>query len=636
MVEQVDGGLAVRRPEEVHEVREVRAGQLPAVAEPFQEGGIVLRVARVPEGVSPDRYLEAVGRDRVHVPPRLELRELAGDLDPHPAVGVRRDVPDEALALEVVPGDELRLLGEGAEDGVGRDDGRPAAAEELLDEPAVVVGVHVRQEHVGHVQRRDADLLEVGEGLGGRVDEDALAVDPDDEAGEVTAGIEAVAGAERRDAEARPLARELDRLAQVARDGADQARQPAHLEQLLGLPAVGLHEAHVEPAPAARHPHLRRRQRDDRLVGVERDEVHVVVGAERGAVRVRSPPRDVGLVRREQEVVGVARLHAVRLPQRLERRLLGRRRVEEAEQRQRQEAVKDVPLPGGAGDPRAHLLPEEEIQVDEELDVAVVGLALEEARGQDEQQVPLRPFAENVLHRLRQAAELHACRPVGAPQDGGVEELHGPPRPVQRPDEAVASAGAAAEGGHDPLVRRAAGSERRVPAHEVLLRLPEAAEDLVDEHEGPGVRGVDQEPDRPVTAGYDQRLPPRIAWRRRRHHPERDLAVRVDGDRPEPEVVERHAGELRPPPELLHLGLAQDRAQQVRRHHVEEQRLDGRLHTLRRQPDPGQRRPPLRTRPRHLSSRPVMRPARRGAPQTTSRAAWQVSGREAGSGTGRG
>jgi len=83
--------------------------------------------------------------------------------------------------------------------------------------------------------------------------------------------------------------------------------------------------------------------------------------------------------------------------------------------------VEELPLAGGAGDPRARLLPQEEVEVDEELDVGVIGLALEQARRQDEQVVALESFAQDVLRRARQAAELDAGRAVGAEEDGGVE-----------------------------------------------------------------------------------------------------------------------------------------------------------------------------------------------------------------------
>src|SRR5207249_2532112 len=82
-------------------------------------------------------------------------------------------------------------------------------------------------------------------------------------------------------------------------------------------------------------------------------------------VTPRTPSRAVALVGRAQEVVGLARLDAVRLAELFERRRLGRRRIEEAEQREREEAVEDVPLPGGPDDHRARLLAEEEVQVDE-------------------------------------------------------------------------------------------------------------------------------------------------------------------------------------------------------------------------------------------------------------------------------
>src|SRR5262249_11581176 len=105
-------------------------------------------------------------------------------------------------------------------------------------------------------------------------------------------------------------------------------------------------------------------------------------------------------------------------------RLRGRR-VEEAEQRESEQPIEDVPLPGGAGDARARLLTQEEVEVDEELDVGVVGPALEQARRQDEQVVVLESFAQDVLRRARQAAELDAGGTVRAEQDGGVEGPNG-------------------------------------------------------------------------------------------------------------------------------------------------------------------------------------------------------------------
>ena len=127
-----------------------------------------------------------------------------------------------------------------------------------------------------------------------------------------------------------------------------------------------------------------------------------------------------------------------------------------------------------------------------------------------------------------------------------------------------------AEGGHDGLVRLAANGQRGVPPDQLLLRLREAVEDLVDEHERPGVGGVDQDADGAVAFGQDQRLPPRVARRFGRHDLERDFAVSIDADCPEPEILERHVGELHPPPQLLQLGLAEHAARQVGRQHVDD------------------------------------------------------------------
>src|SRR5215467_10210745 len=148
-----------------------------------------------------------------------------------------------------------------------------------------VVSVDVSQEHVQHVCRRDAHLVEVGERFGGWIDEDALAVDPDDEARKVATRVEAVAGAERCDPESRPVARELNRLAELGGDGPEQTRRRPHLQVLLARLTVRLGDANVEPAPGPRHSHLRRRQPDDGCLAVEGEEVHVRVNAEERAFR---------------------------------------------------------------------------------------------------------------------------------------------------------------------------------------------------------------------------------------------------------------------------------------------------------------------------------------------------------------
>ena len=216
----------------------------------------------------------------MEVPAGLEQSEVGRHPDPHPIARVRGDVGDQALSLEVAPGDESRLLDEGAEDGVGGDHPRRAPAHQLLDEPAVVVGVDVGQEYVGHIQRRDPDLVEVGERFGGWIDEDSLAVEPDDEARKVATRVEAVAGAERRDTEPRPVARELYGLAELGGDGPEPPRRRPHLELLLARSAVGLRDVHVEATPRGRHSHLRRRQRDDGRLAVEGEEFHVSVDPE--------------------------------------------------------------------------------------------------------------------------------------------------------------------------------------------------------------------------------------------------------------------------------------------------------------------------------------------------------------------
>src|SRR5262249_39999519 len=211
----------------------------------FEWRRIVLGVPRVANRPPAERELEAVGRDRMKVPAGLELRVVCGHLDPHSIARVRGDVGHQALSLEVVPGDEPRLLDEGAEDGIRGDHLRRAPAHQLLDEPTVVVSVDVSQEHIQYIRRRDPDLVEVGERFGGWIDQDALAVDPDDEARKVATRVEAVAGSERCDPESRPVARELNRLAELGGDGPKQTRRRTPLQFLPARLTVRLRDANV-------------------------------------------------------------------------------------------------------------------------------------------------------------------------------------------------------------------------------------------------------------------------------------------------------------------------------------------------------------------------------------------------------
>src|SRR5215470_10882522 len=510
---------------------------------------------------------------------------------------VRGDVGHQALRLEVATGEESRLFDEGTEDGVRGDDPRRAPAHQLLHEPTVVVSVDVGQEHVQHICGGDPDLVEVGERFGRWIDEDALAVDPDDEARKVATGVEAVARSERRDPESRPVARELNGLAELGGDGPEEPRRRPHLEFLLARLAVRLGDANVESTPdGGRHPHLRRRQPDDGLLAVEREEVHVRVDTEEGAFRAAVMARGIQLMGGAQEVVRLARADAVRLGELLEGRRLSGRRVEEAEQREREQPIEDVPLPGGAGDARARLLAEEEVEVDEELDVGVIGSPLEQARGQDEQVVALESFAQDVLRGAGQAAELHAGGAVRAEQDGGVEQPNGAshfPQPLCEPG--LSDSGA--QGGHDGLVRLATNGQRGIPADQLLLGLRESVKDLVDEHERSRVGGVDQDADGSIAFGQDQRVAPRVAWRVGCYDPEEGVAVSIDADCPETEILERHVGELHPPPQLLQFRLSERATRQGGRQHVDDKRVDRRLDGLRGQPNPGERHPCLR-RPR--------------------------------------
>src|SRR5262249_34211224 len=193
------------------------------------------------------------------------------------------------------------------------------------------------------------------------------------------------------------------------------------------------------------------------------------------------------------------------------------------------------------------------------------------------------------------AADLDAGGAVRAEQDGRVEQPNGASyRPQPRCQPGVSDPGA--QGGHDGLVRLATNGQRGIPPDQLLLRLRESVKDLVDEHKWSRVGGVDQDADGSVAFGQEQRVAPRVAWGGGRSDPGRGVAVAIDTDCPETEILERHVSEFHPPPQLLQFRLAERAARQVGRQHVDDKRVDRRLYRLRRQPNPGERYPYLRRR----------------------------------------
>src|SRR5262245_40359855 len=185
-----------------------------------------------------------------------------------------------------------------------------------------------------------------------------------------------------------------------------------------------------------------------------------------------------------QELVLLSRPNAIRVGEVLERWRLRRRRVEEAEQREGEEPMQDGPLPRRAGDARARLLAQEEIQVDQELDVGVVGLSLEQARRQDEQVVALKSLAQEVLGRARQASELDAGRAVRAEEDGRVERPHGAAHGRESVRESRLPDVPGAQSGHDGLVRLPPDGQRRVLPDHFLLGLDRKSTRLNSSHLG--------------------------------------------------------------------------------------------------------------------------------------------------------
>src|SRR5262249_41083196 len=159
--------------------------------------------------------------------------------------------------------------------------------------------------------------------------------------------------------------------------------------------------------------------------------------------------------------------------------------------------------------------------------VAVVNVARVEARGQHEDLGPSEAFAQYVLGRPRYAPELDPGHPIRAEQDSWIERLYAAPRDL----ESLAEIGIGLEHGDRTLVRFSTNRERRVLPDQILLELPKAMEDLMDEHDRAEVCGVDQQPDRPVAPRDKQRFSPRIGGPLRRDDPQRDFSRGVDTDR---------------------------------------------------------------------------------------------------------
>ena len=124
------------------------------------------------------------------------------------------------------------------------------------------------------------------------------------------------------------------------------------------------------------------------------------------AVRFGRSPHREGLVGEAQEAVGLPVGHPVPPLELLERWLPGQPRIEDAEDRQRQELGQRIPLSRRSDDARPDASAEEEVQVDDELDVTVVGPILDERGRQNEDVVAAHPFAEEIPGGLGRASEL--------------------------------------------------------------------------------------------------------------------------------------------------------------------------------------------------------------------------------------
>jgi hypothetical protein len=97
----------------------------------------------------------------------------------------------------------------------------------------------------------------------------------------------------------------------------------------------------------------------------------------------------------------------------------------------------------------------------------------------------LNSFSQKIARGLRWASELHADHAVGAPQYGGIQDLHVSASPCQQRSEGLDLTLEPADG--RPMRVALEGQGRRAP-DEVPLGLAKVAEDLVDASAGDAIR----------------------------------------------------------------------------------------------------------------------------------------------------
>ena len=73
-----------------------------------------------------------------------------------------------------------------------------------------------------------------------------------------------------------------------------------------------------------------------------------------------------------------------------------------------QQAFQHLPLRCSASYARTHAMTHKKVEIDQKLEVRIVGFAVEEMLGQDKEIMPCDAFAQNVLGGLREAPDLHA------------------------------------------------------------------------------------------------------------------------------------------------------------------------------------------------------------------------------------
>src|SRR5205823_14189757 len=115
----------------------------------LQRGGFVFGVSGIAKWFVLDRHREAVGRNRVQIPARLQDNVFTSHVEYHRPSWIGRNVFHQPGLLEILPRHQLGLFDKEAKDYVGGDDGCATSAEEFADQPAIMIRMNMGEKYIG-------------------------------------------------------------------------------------------------------------------------------------------------------------------------------------------------------------------------------------------------------------------------------------------------------------------------------------------------------------------------------------------------------------------------------------------------------------------------------------------------------